>query len=78
MLTKWQWKILLKLRETDLPETYAQYLFTRITGIPFTNGVAMTVTRIAWSGIFILSLFLVVRPMFRRKISVDFIQRVKS
>lgn len=78
IITEWHWQVLSKLGETNLPETYAQYLFTRITGIPVVQGVALAVTRVAWLLIFILSLLLVTRPLLRREISLNIFRRLKS
>jgi hypothetical protein len=64
ILTEWHWQILTKLGETDLPETYAQYLFERITGISLMKGTALAFTRSAWLFSFILSLVLLSRRYF--------------
>lgn len=65
IITEWHWQILSRLGKTDLPETYTQYLFERITGILVMKGTALTITRMVWLFIFILSLALVTRPMLR-------------
>jgi hypothetical protein len=64
ILTEWHWQILTKLGETDLPETYAQYLFERITGISVLKTTALVLTRTAWLLTFILSLVLVARRYY--------------
>jgi hypothetical protein len=64
ILTEWHWQILAKLGETDLPETYAQYLFERFTGVSVMKGTAMAWTRSAWLLSFILSLVLLSRRYY--------------
>lgn len=64
ILTEWHWQILAKLGETDLPETYTQYLLKRITGISVMKGTALAFTRTAWLLSFILSLVLVTRNYY--------------
>ncbi len=65
IITEWHWQILSKLGKTDLPETYSQYLFERITGVLVMKDTALTITRMVWLFIFILSLALVTRPLPR-------------
>jgi hypothetical protein len=78
IITEWHWQILSKLGETDLPETYAQYLFTRITGISLIKGSALVVTRIAWFLIFLLSLVLVTWPYLKHNMSNRVVSRFGS
>jgi hypothetical protein len=61
ILTEWHWQILAQTGETGLPETYAQYLFGRITGISIAKGTALAWTRSVWLLSFILSLVIVLR-----------------
>ena len=61
ILTDWHWHILTKLGETNLPETYTQYIFERMTGIPVQKDTALTITRSSWLLSLILSAVLVFR-----------------
>ncbi len=61
ILTDWHWHILRKLGETSLPETYTQYIFERMTGIPVHKATALTITRLSWLLSLILSSVLVFR-----------------
>jgi len=61
ILTDWHWQILTKLGETNLPETYTQYMFERMTGIPVQKATALTITRASWLMSLILSSVLVFR-----------------
>lgn len=76
IITEWQWQILYKLGETDLPETYAQYLFTKITGISLITGSALAIKRIAWLLIFLLSLWLVTRSYLKRNNANGVVARI--
>jgi hypothetical protein len=64
ILTDWHWHILRKLGETNLPETYTQYMFERMTGIPVQKATALTITRSSW----LLSLTLSSVLVFRKYI----------
>ena len=64
ILTDWHWHILRKLGEIDVPETYAQYLFERMTGLNFQKATALTITRSFWLLSLILSSVLVFRKYF--------------
>ena len=66
ILTEWHWRILGSMGETGLPETYAQYLFARITGISVMKDTALAVTRSAWLLSLALSLVLLIRKYFAR------------
>jgi hypothetical protein len=61
ILTDWHWQVLRKLGETNFPETYTQYLFERMTGMPVQKATALTITRISWLLSLILSSVLVFR-----------------
>ena len=61
ILTDWHWEVLRKLGETNLPETYTQYLFERVTGIPVQRATALTITRSSWLFSLIFSSVLVLR-----------------
>jgi len=61
ILTDWHWHILRELGETNLPETYTQYLFERMTGMPVPKATALTITRSLWLLSLILSSVLVFR-----------------
>src|SRR5659263_624490 len=61
ILTDWHWNILRKLGETNLPETYTQYMFERMTGMPVQKGTALTITRLSWLLSLLLSAILVFR-----------------
>jgi hypothetical protein len=55
ILTDWHYEVLRKLGETNLPETYAQYVFQRLTGLTIQKYTAMSVTRSGWLFSLILS-----------------------
>lgn len=61
ILTDWHWEVLRKLGETNLPETYTQYLFERVTGMPVQKATALTITRSSWLLSLIFSSVLVFR-----------------
>lgn len=55
ILTDWHYQILRRLGETNLPETYAQYVLQRLTGLTIQKNIAMSVTRSGWLISLILS-----------------------
>jgi hypothetical protein len=61
ILTDLHYQILGKLGKTNLPDTYAQYTFTRLTGLKIQNDVAMIITRSLWLLSFITSAVLCFR-----------------
>ncbi len=61
ILTDWHWHILRKLGEINLPETYTQYFFERMTGMPVQKATALTISRSSWLLSLILSSVLVFR-----------------
>lgn len=75
MLTEWHWQILRNLGETDHPETYAQYLFERITGITVRKDTSMAITRSAWLLSLILSSVLLFRQYFYWKLCSTPVQK---
>lgn len=70
ILTDWHWHVLRKLGEIDLPETYTQYLFERMTGMPVPKAAALTISRSSWLLSLVLSTVLVFRKYF-------FVRRLK-
>jgi len=61
ILTDWHYQFLRKLGETKLPETYAQYVLQRLTGLTIQKNIAMSVTRSGWLISLILSIVLAYR-----------------
>lgn len=61
ILTDWHWKILTKLGKTDHPETYAQYLYERLTGLAIQKNIAQSIILYYWLGSLILSSLMVFR-----------------
>lgn len=71
ILTDLHYEVLRKLGITNLPETYSQYAFRRITGILIQKNMAMAITRISWLILLGLSSFLLFRNARRkRKLSI--------
>ena len=71
ILTDWHWQILMKLGKTNLPDTYAQYLYVRLTGLTIQKNTAQTIILYYWLGSLILSSVLVFRKyLYIRKLKV--------
>lgn len=71
ILTDWHWQILMKLGKTNLPDTYAQYLYVRLTGLTIQKNTAQTIILYYWLGSLILSSVLVFRKyIYERKLKV--------
>jgi hypothetical protein len=68
-LTDWHFRILYKLGETDLPNSYIKYLADRITGLNFSATLADHVTLFAFLAALAISL------VFNMK---DFVQSKKA
>jgi len=64
ILTDWHWHILRQLGKINLPETYSQYIFERMTGMYVQKTTALTITRSFWLLSLILSSVLVFRKYF--------------
>ena len=71
ILTDWHWQILMKLGKTNLPETYGQYLYERLTGLTIQKNTAQSIILYYWLGSLILSLVMVFRKYINeRKLKV--------
>ncbi|MFY9598501.1 MAG: hypothetical protein WAP53_08985, partial [Dysgonamonadaceae bacterium] len=60
-------RVLGKLGETNLPNSYLKYLFDRITGLDIDSVLVDRVTLIVFIAAFALSLFLNLRDKIRSK-----------
>jgi len=65
ILTDLHYRILRMLGETNLPETYTQYTFERITGIMLQKDTSFILTRSIWLISLILSSALLIRDHMR-------------
>ncbi|HAM10154.1 MAG TPA: DUF2784 domain-containing protein [Bacteroidales bacterium] len=69
--TDWHFNILHNLGKTDLPNSYVKYLADRITGLDFSSSLVDSVTLYAFLGSLVISIFLNLRPVVRRKRSEE-------
>jgi hypothetical protein len=58
IITEWHWQILSEMGMTNLPETYAQYIIERVTGLLIQKENAQALVLYCWSGSLIMSLIL--------------------
>ena len=66
-LTDWHFNILSQLGYTDLPTSYLSFLFTRITGLSIDQALVDGITLWGLIGALIISLYLNLRPMFKKE-----------
>jgi len=66
-LTEWHWQILEKLGRTDLPASYISYLINRLSGLELAPSLVDVVTVAAAVVAFLLSAFLNIRDLLRKK-----------
>lgn len=71
IFTDWHWQILTKLGKTDLPESYSQYLYERLTGLTIQKNTAQAIILYYWIGSSILSSILLYRRyLYERKLKI--------
>lgn len=71
ILADWHWQMLAQMGKTGLPETYAQYLYQRITGLFIKKETVQIIVRLCWLGAFTLSSSLLLRSYyFKRKMKM--------
>jgi len=66
-LTDWHFSILRKLGYTDLPDSYLSFLFTRLSGMQIDQSLVDAVTLWGLIVAMIMSLYLNLRPWFKKK-----------
>lgn len=66
-LTDWHFSILMKLGNTNLPNSYIKYLADRITGLDFNAALVDKVTLFAFVTALILSALFNTRDLMKRK-----------
>jgi hypothetical protein len=70
--TDWHFRILEKLGETDLPNSYVKYLADRITGLDMNATLIDKVTLYTFLAALMISVFLNARDLIRRKKMANF------
>jgi hypothetical protein len=70
--TDWHFRILEKLGETDLPNSYVKYLADRITGLDMNATLIDKVTLYTFVAALMISVFLNARDLIRRKKMANF------
>jgi len=65
-LTDWHWKVLHKLGQYDLPASYIQYIFHRLTGLDPGYKTANIVTVLLFFFSLTISLYVNIAPRFRK------------
>jgi hypothetical protein len=70
--TDWHFRILEKLGKTDLPYSYVKYLTDRITGLDINATLVDKVTLYTFLSALMISVFLNIRDLIRRKKMANF------
>jgi hypothetical protein len=65
-LTDWHFKILVKMGQTGLPDSYIKYLADRLSGLDFDPRFINTVTLVSFLAAFAISIYLNIRDYIRR------------
>jgi hypothetical protein len=64
--TDWHFKILAKMGQTGLPDSYVKYLADRLSGLDFDPRLINTVTLVSFLAAFAISIYLNIRDYIRR------------
>jgi len=67
--TEWHFRILEKIGETNLPNSYIKYLADRLTGLNFNSSLVDNVTLYAFLAAFGISIFLNIMDWLKKKSS---------
>jgi hypothetical protein len=65
-LTDWHFRILIKMGQTGLPDSYIKYLADRLSGLDFDPRFINTVTLVSFLAAFSISIYLNIRDYIRR------------
>jgi hypothetical protein len=64
-LTDWHFDILVKLGETDLPDSYIKYMVNRLTGFDLASSLVDAVTLYLFLAALVISVYINARDLFR-------------